>query len=145
MVELKGHQQQEMEGKLWCHSCLTLMGCTFASLKVRNLKVPMQGTCCKQVTAVSPVQWLPAAGSSGAPGRVRKGRREARRGQKGMLGARTTTQFHSGFRPLKMKVLVPRLCPTLGNPMGCSPPGSSVHGILQAREREAIPFSRGSS
>ena len=31
--------------------------------------------------------------------------------------------------------------------MGCSPPGSSVHGILQARILEwvAIPFSRGSS
>ena len=24
-------------------------------------------------------------------------------------------------------------CPTLCNPMDCSPPGSSVHGILQAR------------
>ena len=24
-------------------------------------------------------------------------------------------------------------CPTLCDPMGCSPPGSSVHGILQAR------------
>ena len=32
-------------------------------------------------------------------------------------------------------------------PMDCSPPGSSVSGILQARilERVAIPFSRGSS
>ena len=32
-------------------------------------------------------------------------------------------------------------------PMDCSPPGSSVHGILQARilEWDAIPFSRGSS
>ena len=32
-------------------------------------------------------------------------------------------------------------------PMNCSPPGSSVHGILQARILEwvAIPFSRGSS
>ena len=32
-------------------------------------------------------------------------------------------------------------------PMDCSPPGSSVHGILQARIQEwvAIPFSRGSS
>ena len=38
------------------------------------------------------------------------------------------------------------LCPTLGDHMDCSPPGSSVHGILQARilEWEAIPFSRGS-
>ena len=37
--------------------------------------------------------------------------------------------------------------PTLCNPMGHSPPGSSVHGILQARVLEwvAIFFSRGSS
>ena len=37
--------------------------------------------------------------------------------------------------------------PTLWNPMDCSPPGFSVHGILQARTLEwvAIPFSRGSS
>ena len=40
-----------------------------------------------------------------------------------------------------------QLCPTLCNPMDCSPPGRSVHGILQARilEWAAIPFSRGSS
>ena len=30
-------------------------------------------------------------------------------------------------------VLVARLCLTLCYPMDCSPPGSSVHGILQAR------------
>ena len=30
-------------------------------------------------------------------------------------------------------VLVAQLCPTLCNAMDCSPPGSSVHGILQAR------------
>ena len=36
---------------------------------------------------------------------------------------------------------------TLCDPMGCSPPRSSVHGILQARILEwvAIPFSRESS
>ena len=40
-----------------------------------------------------------------------------------------------------------QLCLTLCNPMDHSPPGSSVHGILQARILEwvAIPFSRGSS
>ena len=34
--------------------------------------------------------------------------------------------------------------PTVCDPMDCSPPGSSVHGILQARVLEwvAIPFSR---
>ena len=38
-------------------------------------------------------------------------------------------------------------CPTLHDPVDCSPPGSSIHGILQARilERVAISFSRGSS
>ena len=39
------------------------------------------------------------------------------------------------------------LCPTLCDPVDCSPPGSSVLGILQARilEWAAMPFSRGSS
>ena len=43
--------------------------------------------------------------------------------------------------------LVAQSCPTLCDPMDCSPPGSSVHGILQARILEwvAISFSRGSS
>ena len=38
-------------------------------------------------------------------------------------------------------------CPTLCNPMDCSLPGSSIHGILQARVLEwiAMPSSRGSS
>ena len=38
-------------------------------------------------------------------------------------------------------------CPTLRNLMDCSPSGSSVHGILQARILEWVttPFSRGSS
>ena len=42
---------------------------------------------------------------------------------------------------------VTQSCLTLCNPMDCSPPGSSVHGILQARILEwvAISFSRGSS
>ena len=39
MVELKGRQQQEMEGKLQFHSHLTLIECVFASFKVHNLKV----------------------------------------------------------------------------------------------------------
>ena len=46
-----------------------------------------------------------------------------------------------------LKVLVAQSCPTLCNPMDCSPLCSSVHGILQARVLEwvAIPCSRGSS
>ena len=46
----------------------------------------------------------------------------------------------------KVQVLVAQLCLTLCHPMDCSPPGSSVHGILQARILEwvAILLSRGS-
>ena len=42
-----------------------------------------------------------------------------------------------------MRVLVAQSCLTLFNPINCSPPGSAVHGILQARILEwvAIPFS----
>ena len=47
---------------------------------------------------------------------------------------------------MKVKVLVAQSCLTLCNPMDCSPPGSSVYGILQAGilEKVAIPFSKGS-
>ena len=47
----------------------------------------------------------------------------------------------------KVKVLVIQLCHILCNSMDCSPPGSSVHEISQARllERVAISSSRGSS
>ena len=39
---------------------------------------------------------------------------------------------------------VAQSCPTLCNPIDCSPPGPSVHGILQARTLEwvAISFSK---
>ena len=42
---------------------------------------------------------------------------------------------------------VTQLCLTLCDPVDCSPPGSSVHGILQARILEwvAISLSRGFS
>ena len=43
-----------------------------------------------------------------------------------------------------VKVSVAQLCLTLCDPMDCSPPGSSVHGISQARILEwvVISFSR---
>ena len=43
--------------------------------------------------------------------------------------------------------LCTQLCPTVCDPTDCSPPGSSVYRIFQARilERVAISFSRGSS
>ena len=45
-----------------------------------------------------------------------------------------------------MYMLVSQSCPTLGNSVNWSPPGSFAPGILQARILEwvAMPFSRGS-
>ena len=44
---------------------------------------------------------------------------------------------------VKSESEVAQACPTLSDPMDCSPPGSSVHGIFQARALEwgAIAFS----
>ena len=53
-----------------------------------------------------------------------------------------------GFVCLEVKWSeVAQSCPTLCNPVDCSLPGFSVHGILQARVLEwvTISFSRGSS
>ena len=68
----------------------------------------------------------------------------------GAPGRAETAQFDesqtvTGIACLRAKSL--QLCPTLCNPMDCSPPGSSVHGILQARIQEwvAVPSSKGSS
>ena len=44
---------------------------------------------------------------------------------------------------VKSESEVAQLCLTLSDPMDCSPPGSSIHGIFQARVLEwgAIAFS----
>ena len=71
------------------------------------------------------------------------------------LASQGTNLRHVRLFPLKVSFSdleseseseVAQLCPTL-RPVDCSPPSSSVHGILQARILEwvAISFSRGSS
>ena len=56
-------------------------------------------------------------------------------------------QIKTAMRYHLLAVYLTQSCLTLFNPMDCSPPGFSVHGIFQARISEwvAIPFSRGSS
>ena len=46
---------------------------------------------------------------------------------------------------VKSQIEVAQSCPTLSDPMACSLPGSSIHGIFQARVLEwgAIAFSYG--
>ena len=68
----------------------------------------------------------------------------------GQVGQLSIFFFNSyGLQLMKMRSesVVPQLCPTLCDPKGCSPQGSSFHGILQARIMEwvAIPISRWSS
>ena len=40
---------------------------------------------------------------------------------------------------VKSESEVAQSCPTLSNPMDCSPPGSSAHGVFQARALEWAP------
>ena len=42
---------------------------------------------------------------------------------------------------VKSEIKVAQLCLTLSNPMDCSPPGSSVHGIFQARVLEWVAIA----
>ena len=48
-------------------------------------------------------------------------------------------------RTLDLCAKLLQLYPTLCDAMDCSPPGSSVYGILQAKVLAAMPSSRGSS
>ena len=64
-----------------------------------------------------------------------------------VLGLGTWKQTLRWGFTVKSESGVAQLCPTLRDPMDCSLPGSSVHGIFQARILEwvAISFSRKSS
>ena len=61
------------------------------------------------------------------------------------LGKNTGVGCHFLLQCMKVKSEseVAQPCPTFSDPMGCSPPGSSVHGIFQARVLEwgATAFS----
>ena len=41
---------------------------------------------------------------------------------------------------LKSESEVTQLCPTLSDPMDCSPPGSPIPGILQEEHWSGLPF-----
>ena len=65
------------------------------------------------------------------------------------LGKNTGVGCHFLLQCVKVKSEreVAQSCPTLSDPMDCSPPGFSVHGVFQARVLEwgAIAFSINSS
>ena len=57
------------------------------------------------------------------------------------LGKNTGVGCHFLFQCMKVKSQseVPQSCPTLSDPMDCSLPGSSIHGIFQARVLKWVP------
>ena len=59
------------------------------------------------------------------------------------LKAEREEELKSLLMKVKSESEVAQSCPTLRDPMDCSPPGSSVHGSFQARVPEwgAIAFS----
>ena len=69
----------------------------------------------------------PLMGSAGAEGGMASGVRSLAR----LSGARPVTSSGEGLVCMRAQSL--QLCLTLCDTMDCSPPGSSVHGILQAR------------
>ena len=57
-------------------------------------------------------------------------------------GKNTGVGFHFLLQCMKMKSEseVSQSCPTLSDPMDCNLPGSSIHGIFQARVLSGLPF-----
>ena len=68
------------------------------------------------------------------------------RGKRDII-TRIPAVFHLSMKPASVKYYaavlcsVPQSCPTLCDPNDCSPPGSSVHGILQARMLEWVAMT----
>ena len=50
--------------------------------------------------------------------------------QKGMPSSRLQTDSGPELGPMTVNVKIAQSCPTLCDPVDCSPPGSSVHGIF---------------
>ena len=59
----------------------------------------------------------------------------------------TSVKFSSPNMNIESSCLSPQSYATLCDPVNCNPPGSSLHGIFQAKilDRVAVFFSRGSS
>ena len=69
-------------------------------------------------------------------------------GGKGQISLPSFALFRPSMdRTIHSVCVLAQSCPTLRGSMGCNPPGSSVHGVLQARILEwvAISSSRGFS
>ena len=78
--------------------------------------------------------------------RILKGSNKIRKHKRDQEGNKTALEKINYMEIYNSESEVAQSCPTLCDPVDCSLPGSSIHGILQARVLEwvAISFSRGS-
>ena len=116
----------------------TILFCSHVTVKIKGDSTCKRFSSGTSLVFQQPRLWAPNTG-----------------GWKSILGHRTGScklQLRSGTTKKKKKRLnkeseVSQSCPALCYPLDCSPPGSSIHGIFQARVLEwvAISFSRGSS
>ena len=53
------------------------------------------------------------------------------------IGGASTVHITATRQCVSAVCLVPQSCPTVCDPLDCSPPGSSVHGVFQARILES--------
>ena len=99
-------------------------------------------------------RWTASSGSTCTAGGSRPRRSGCRRGRGSSRGLGEGTRQglatglrHNAWSPHVHACVLTQSCPTLCDPVYHSPPGFSVHGILQARilERVAMPRSRESS
>ena len=118
----------------WILSLQQTLQCYFkTSVKGIGLIHPYNGCCCGGVTSV-------------VSNSVQPHRRQPTRLPRpwDSPGKNTGVGCHFLLQCMKVKSEseVAQSCPTLSNPMDCSLPGSSIHGILQARVLEwgAIAF-----
>ena len=58
-----------------------------------------------------------------------------------ILSVSAAANFLLQCMKVKSQSEVAQLCPTLHNPMDCSLPGSSIHGIFQARALELVTIA----
>ena len=105
-------------------------------------------TICSDFGALPPpLNWsgLPFPSPGDLPDPRLEGGPETSKEVSRILGRRFTTWATREVKESESEAA--QLCPTLYDPMDCSLPGSSVHGIFQARVLEwvSISFSRGSS
>ena len=128
------HFRPGLSTRVGCRSSQKATGTRFRRQHVGG---PEQGCCCASVCPGLPV--LPLLGAF------------ARTGICSSTGCGWMCHGTKSPSPQpvtgSLKALVAELCPTLCDPMDCSPPDSFVHGILQVRTLEwvAMPSSGRSS